>query len=189
MSAQTETTTSRPGASTPGGIILPFDGQRPRFGADVYVAPTAVVIGKVEIGDRSSVWFNCVVRGDGHYIRIGAETNIQDGTIIHIAADRFPAIIGNRVTIGHAAVVHACTIEDDAMIGIGAVVLDGSVVERGAIVAAGATVPPGKRIRRGEMWAGCPAQFQRPVKPTETEFIAWNARNYCELAAAYRTGA
>lgn len=173
--------------SAPGGIILPYEGTLPRFGADVFVAANAVVIGKVEIGDRTNVWFNCVIRGDGHYIRIGRETNVQDGTIIHIAADRFPAIIGDRVTIGHGAVVHACTVEDDAMIGIGAIVLDGSVIERGAIVAAGAVVPPGKRVAKGEMWAGSPAQFKRPVKATETEFIAWNARNYCELAAKYRS--
>jgi carbonic anhydrase/acetyltransferase-like protein (isoleucine patch superfamily) len=174
-------------SSTPGGVILPYDGTLPRFGADVFVAPNAVVIGKVEIGDRTSVWFNCVIRGDGHFIRIGRETNVQDGTIIHIAADRFPTLIGDRVTIGHGAIIHACTVEDDSMIGIGAVVLDGSVVERGAIVAAGAVVPPGKRVPKGEMWAGSPAQFKRPVKATETEFIAWNARNYCELGAKYRS--
>lgn len=181
MSAQTAKL-----SSTPGGVILPYEGKLPRFGTDVFVASNAVVIGKVEIGDRTSVWFNCVIRGDGHYIRIGRETNVQDGTIIHIAADRFPTLIGDRVTIGHGAIIHACTVEDDSMIGIGAVVLDGSVVERGAIVAAGAVVPPGKRVPKGEMWAGSPAQFKRPVKATEIEFIAWNARNYCELAAKYR---
>jgi gamma-carbonic anhydrase len=166
---------------------MPFEGTRPSFGTDVYVAPNAVIIGKVTIGDRASVWFNCLIRGDGNYIRIGADTNVQDGTIIHIAKDRFPTIIGTRVTIGHGAVIHACTVEDDAMIGIGAIVLDGAVVERGAIVAAGAVVAPGKRIKAGEMWAGCPATFQRPVKPSEVDFIAWNARNYVELGAAYRT--
>jgi gamma-carbonic anhydrase len=181
MSAQT-----KPRPSTPGGVILPYKGALPRIGADVFVAPNAVVIGNVELGDRVSVWFNCLLRGDGNYIRIGPETNVQDGTIIHIATDRFPTIIGARVTIGHGAVIHACTVEDDAMIGIGAIVLDGSVVERGAIVAAGAVVSPGKRVPAGEMWTGCPAKFQRPVKPSESEFIAWNAKNYCETAAAYR---
>jgi gamma-carbonic anhydrase len=181
MSAPTQ-----PRPSAPGGVILPYKGALPRFGADVFVAPNAVVIGNVELGDRASIWFNCLVRGDGNYIRIGPETNVQDGTIIHIATDRFPTIVGARVTIGHGAVIHACTVEDDAMIGIGAIVLDGSVVERGAIVAAGAVVSPGKRVPAGEMWAGCPAKFQRPVKPSETEFIAWNAKNYCETAATYR---
>lgn len=170
----------------PAGIVLPYKGAMPRFGTDVFVAPNAVVIGKVEIGDRASVWFNCVVRGDGNHIRIGAETNVQDGTIIHIATDLHPTIIGARVTIGHGAIVHACTIEDDTMIGIGAIVLDGAVVERGAIVAAGAVVSPGKRVCAGEMWSGCPAKFQRPVRQAETDFIAHNAKDYCELAAAYR---
>jgi gamma-carbonic anhydrase len=174
--------------ASPGGVILPFKGQMPKLGTEVYIAPTAVVIGRVEIGDRASVWFNCVVRGDGNDIRIGPETNIQDGTVIHIATDLFPAIIGARVTVGHSAVIHACTIEDDVMIGIGAIVLDGAVVERGAIVAAGAVVSPGKRVKSGEMWSGCPAKFQRPVRDAETAFIAENARGYCELAAAYRLG-
>ncbi len=168
------------------GMILPYKGAVPRLGADVFIAPNAVVIGRVELGDRASVWFNCVVRGDGNYIRIGAETNVQDSTVIHIATDMYPTIIGARVTIGHGAIIHACTIEDDAMIGIGAIVLDGAVVERGAIVAAGAVVSPGKRVRAGEMWTGCPAKFQRPVKASETEFIAHNAREYCQLAAVYR---
>lgn len=173
-------------SSAPGGLILPYKGTLPRFGADVFIAPNAVVIGRVELGDRANVWFNCLIRGDGNDIRIGAETNVQDGTIIHIATDKFPTIIGARVTIGHGAVIHACTVEDDTMIGIGAIVLDGAVVERGAIVAAGAVVSPGKRVPAGEMWSGCPAKFQRPVKKSETEFIAVNARNYCQTAATYR---
>lgn len=173
-------------AAGSGGVILPYEGALPRLGADVFIAPTAVVIGHVELGARASVWFNCVIRGDGNYIRIGADTNVQDGTIIHIATGLYPAIVGERVTIGHGAIIHACTIEDDTMIGIGAVVLDGAVVERGAIVAAGAVVSPGKRVSSGEMWSGCPARFQRPVKPAETEFIARNAREYCDLAASYR---
>ena len=176
----------KPGSTTPGGVILPYKGVLPQFGTDVFIAPNAVVIGLVELGDRANVWFNCLIRGDGNYIQIGSETSVQDGTIIHIATDRFPTIIGQRVTIGHGAVIHACTVEDDSMIGIGAIVLDGAVVERGAIVAAGAVVSPGRRVPAREMWAGCPAKFQRAVKPSETEFIARNARNYCETAATYR---
>lgn len=180
MSAQIKST-----ASGPTSMILPYKGAVPRVGDGVFIAPNAVVIGRVELGDRASVWFNCVVRGDGNFIKIGAETNVQDGTVIHIATDRYPTIIGARVTIGHGAIIHACTIEDDCMIGIGAIVLDGAVIERGAIVAAGAVVSPGKRVPSGEMWSGCPARFQRPVKPSETEFIARNAKEYCELAATY----
>jgi carbonic anhydrase/acetyltransferase-like protein (isoleucine patch superfamily) len=174
--------------TSPGGIIMPFNGVRPKFGAGVFVAANAVVIGDVVVGDRANIWFNCVLRGDGNYIRVGAETNVQDGTIIHISTNRFPAIIGARVTIGHGAVIHACTIEDDTMIGIGAIVLDGAVVERGAIVAAGAVVSPGKRVKSGEMWSGCPAKFQRAVRPEEVALIAENAKNYSELGDAYRNG-
>src|SRR5437588_7786957 len=118
--------------TSPGGIIMPFNGVRPKFGAGVFVASNAVIIGDVVVGDRANIWFNCVLRGDGNYIRVGAGTNVQDGTIIHISTNRFPAIIGANVTIGHGAVIHACTIEDNSMIGIGAIVLDGAVVERGA---------------------------------------------------------
>jgi gamma-carbonic anhydrase len=170
---------------TDSGSVTPYGAHRPKLGRDVFVAPGAVVIGDVEIGDRASIWFGCIVRGDDHYIRIGADTNVQDGTIIHISKDTHPTVIGARVTIGHGAILHGCIIEDDTMIGIGATVLDGAVVERGAVVAAGAVVSPGKRVRAGEMWAGVPARLLRPVKPEETDFIARNFTHYHELAMSY----
>lgn len=165
--------------------VMRHGNHYPKLGRDVFVAPGAVVIGDVEIGDRASIWFGCIVRGDDHYIRIGADTNVQDGTIIHISKDTHPTNIGARVTIGHGAILHGCTIEDDTMIGIGATVLDGAVVERGAVVAAGAVVSPGKRVRTGEMWAGVPARLLRPVKPEETDFIARNFTHYHRLAMSH----
>src|SRR5262249_19546724 len=125
------------------------------------------------------------VRGDEHKIRIGFRTNIQDGTVIHITRNAHPTIVGADVTVGHGAVLHGCTIEDRAMVGIGAIVLDGAVVETGAIVAGGAVVSPGKRVRSGELWAGCPAKVLRPVKPEELAFVERNAGSYHRLAMNY----
>lgn len=169
----------------PRGLILPFEGKQPRVASDVYIAPGAAVIGDVTIAARASIWFNCVVRGDDHFIRIGEGTNVQDGSIIHVFKDAHPTVIGTNVTIGHGAILHGCTIEDDSMVGIGAIVLDGAVVERGAIVAAGAVVSPGKRVPRGEMWAGCPARKVRDVKDAEAAFIDENHRHYHATALRY----
>ena len=123
-----------------GPLILPWKGVSPRIAADAFIAPNAVLIGDIEIGSQSSIWFGCTIRADVHFVRIGSRTNIQDGTIIHINTGTHHCIIGQRVTVGHGAIIHACTVEDDCMIGIAAVVLDGAVVERNAIVAAGAVV-------------------------------------------------
>ena len=177
--------TPRGAPSLPGGPLMTYQGMTPRLGRDVYVAPNAVVIGDVVLGDRSSIWFNCLIRGDGNHIRIGAESNIQDGTIIHISTNNGPTLIGERVTVGHGAIIHACTIEDDTMIGIGAIVLDKAIIERGAVVAAGAVVPPGKVVKAGQMWSGVPARFTRRTKDSEIEFIARNAAHYVELAGTY----
>lgn len=169
----------------PPPIVLPFNGIWPRFGRDVFIAPGAAVIGDVELGDGVNIWFGAVVRGDDDAIRIGAGTNVQDGAVIHVYKDKYPTIIGARVTLGHGVRLHGCVIDDDAMIGISATVLDGAHVENGAIVAAGAVVSPGKRIGAGEMWAGCPARLVRPVKEAEQAFIRRNSPHYCGLAAAY----
>jgi carbonic anhydrase/acetyltransferase-like protein (isoleucine patch superfamily) len=176
---------TRTTGSAAGAIVLPFKGVAPRLGREVFIAPGAAVIGDVELGDGASVWFGCVIRGDDHWVRVGADTNIQDGSVIHVSLGTHPTAIGARVTIGHGVRLHGCTVEDDAMVGIGATVLDGVHVERGAIVAAGAVVSPGKRVPAGELWAGCPARPVRAVKPSETEFIRRNAPHYRGLAAAY----
>lgn len=167
-------------------IILPYRGKSPKFGTGAYAAPGVCLIGDVTLGDQANVWFGSVIRGDDEPIVIGARTNIQDGCVIHVFGGKFATTIGADVTVGHGARLHGCTIEDLAMIGIGAVVLDGAVIETGAIVAAGAVVAPGKRVKRGEMWAGCPAKLARAVRPEEMETIIENARHYVERAAEFR---
>lgn len=164
---------------------MPFKGVSPKIGQDVFIAPTAAVIGDVAIGDRSSIWFGVTLRGDVHEIRVGSGTNIQDGTVVHVTGGKFGAYIGDNVTIGHNATIHACRLEDGAFIGMGAIVLDGAVVEGGAMVAAGAVVTPGKRVRRGEMWSGTPAKLMRQLSPDEIKAFAWSAPHYVEEAAHY----
>lgn len=167
------------------GPILPFQGVLPTIGERVFIAPTATVIGDTVIGDDTSVWFSCVIRGDVHEIRIGSRTNIQDGTIIHVTGGKLGTYIGSDITIGHGAILHACTLEDGCFIGMGAVVLDGAVVESGAMVAAGAVVTPGKRVKRGELWGGNPAKLLRPLSEAEIAFFPQSAANYVALAAKY----
>lgn len=167
------------------GTILSFEGTSPTIAPDVFVAPTAVVIGDTVIGAGTSVWFNCVIRGDVHEIRIGERTNIQDGTVIHVTGGKLGTYIGSDITIGHGAILHACTLEDACFVGMGAVVLDGVVVESGAMVAAGAVVTPGKRVKAGELWAGNPAKMMRELKPEEIAAFPRSAEKYVELAAQY----
>lgn len=150
------------------GTILPYKELTPTIGEDVFVASGAMIIGAVTLGDRANIWYNCVLRGDINEIRIGAGTNIQDGTIIHVGRDKaYPAIVGDDVTVGHAATVHGCTVESNSLIGIGAVVLDGAVVEHHSMVAAGAVVVPHTRVKTGWVYAGIPAKPMRELKPEE----------------------
>lgn len=167
------------------GHILPYQGKLPTIAADCFIAPTATVIGDVEIGAETSVWFNCVIRGDVHEIRIGARTNIQDGTIVHVTGGKLGTYIGSDITIGHGAVLHACTLEDCCFIGMGAVILDGAVVETGAMVAAGAVVTPGKRVKAGELWGGNPAKLLRTLSEADQAFFPVSAANYVELGRRY----
>lgn len=172
-------------------LIKPFEGVTPKIAADAFIAETAVVIGAVEIGAESSIWYGCVLRGDSNSIKIGARTNIQDGTIIHVNHEREGAAgtkttIGSDVTVGHMALLHACTLENGSFVGMKACVMDGVVVESGAMVAAGALVTPGKRVKRGELWAGSPAKLMRPLSEKEIAYFAYSARHYAELAASYR---
>jgi gamma-carbonic anhydrase len=167
-------------------LILPYQGVLPTIADDAFIAPNAVVIGDVVIGAGSSVWFNCVIRGDVHEIRIGQRTNIQDGTVVHVTGGRLGTYIGSDITIGHGAVLHACTLEDSCFIGMGATLLDGVVVESGAMVAAGAVVTPGKRVKSGELWAGNPAKLLRALSPDDMAFFPKSAANYVDLAGRYR---
>lgn len=168
------------------GLILPWKGVTPTIAQSAFIAPQSTVIGDVVIGEETSIWFGCVVRGDVHEIRIGSRTNIQDGTIVHVTGGKFGTYIGSGITIGHGCVLHACVLEDDCFIGMGATVMDGAVVESGAMVAAGAVVTPGKRVKKGELWAGSPAKPMRELKPEDVAFFPVSARNYVELAAQYR---
>jgi carbonic anhydrase/acetyltransferase-like protein (isoleucine patch superfamily) len=167
-------------------IILPYRGVRPTIAPDVFIAPGAVVIGDTEIGPGTGIWFGCVVRGDVNEIRIGANTNIQDGTVIHVSKDTFGTYIGDSVTIGHQALIHACTLEDHCFIGMGATVMDGCVVESGAMVAADALVTPGKRVKAGELWAGNPAKMKRTLTEDDTRSWQTQADRYAALAREYR---
>lgn len=167
------------------GILVPFKNILPRIGNSVFIAPNAAVIGDVEIGDDCSIWYNCTIRGDVNDVKIGKRTNIQDGTVVHVSNSLQGTYIGEGVTVGHMALLHACTVEDNAFIGMMACVMDGAVVEKGGMVAAGALVTPGKRVPSGQLWAGRPAKFVRELTGEEKENIPWTAQHYVDLARKY----
>jgi len=160
----------------------------PAIDPSAWVAPSASVIGDVHIGAGSSIWFSTVVRGDDQPIRIGARSNVQDGSIVHITADNGPTHIGDDVTIGHGAIIHACTLEDWAFVGMGAIVLDGAVIGRGGMLAAGGLLTPNKRIGPHELWAGSPARLLRVMDAAEQALFARNAPHYATLAARFKAG-
>tara|TARA_R110002124_G_scaffold105164_2_gene255860 strand:- start:59925 stop:60512 length:588 start_codon:yes stop_codon:yes gene_type:complete len=170
----------------PGGVVLPFKDKHPQIDETAFIAENAVIIGDVTIGTKSSIWYSCVLRGDMNFIRIGNDTNIQDGTVVHVDSKGYPTILGDRVTVGHMALLHACTLEDDAMIGMQACVMDGAVVGKGSLIAAGALVTPGKQIGPGEVWAGRPAKFLRKVGPNDQKMLDYIWPVYDNLSAEYR---
>jgi carbonic anhydrase/acetyltransferase-like protein (isoleucine patch superfamily) len=165
-------------------MILTYDGVRPEIGRNVFIAPTAIVLGKVQIGDHSSIWYGTVVRGDRDTITIGAGTNIQDNCTIHTDPGQ-PAVIGDRVSIGHNAVVHGCTIEDNCLIGIKAVVLNGAVVRGGSIVGSGAVVKEGQQVGPCHLVTGVPAVFKKILEPGTMQKISGTSRTYMQLAAKH----
>ncbi|MEH6528094.1 MAG: gamma carbonic anhydrase family protein [Sneathiella sp.] len=165
--------------------LFPFKGIVPTVAGGVFIAPSANVIGDVVIGKGSSVWFNCVLRGDVSYIRIGERSNVQDGTIIHVSNGTHPTIIGDDVLVGHNCMIHGCTLETGSFVGMGATVMDGAVVETGGMVAAGALVTPNKRVAAGELWGGSPAKFIRPLSDQEKENLTGGATHYAGLAQVY----
>jgi gamma-carbonic anhydrase len=169
------------------GLILPFRNHTPQIAPDAWIADTAALIGDVKVGPRANIWFGCVLRGDITAIHVGANTNIQDGTIVHVATNKPPTAIGANVTIGHMALIHACTLEDASFVGMKACILDGAVVETGAWVAAGAVVTPGKVVKRGQLWAGTPARYLRDVTAEEARYIEELPDRYYQLAMEYRT--
>ncbi len=169
-----------------GGLVEAYRGVVPRIAGDVYLAATAAVIGDVEIGAEASLWYGVTVRGDVNDVRIGPRSNLQDGTVVHVSRFLQGTYIGAGVTVGHMALLHACTLEDDCFIGMKACVMDGAVVESGAMVAAGALVTGNKRVRTGEVWAGVPAAPWRAVRAEELADIKASADRYVALAAEYR---
>jgi len=166
--------------------ILPYRGRFPRLAADAFVAPGATLIGDVEVGAQASIWFGCVVRGDVQRVRIGARTNFQDGGIIHVSREGLATLIGVEVTIGHGCIVHACTLEDRAFVGMGSVILDGALVASEGMLGAGSLLSPGKRVGSRELWLGRPARFVRLVSDEERAVLDEQNRHYVELAAEYR---
>jgi carbonic anhydrase/acetyltransferase-like protein (isoleucine patch superfamily) len=166
-------------------ILRSFGGKHPQVGREVFLAESCALIGDVVVGDESSIWYSVVLRGDVCAIRIGARTNLQDGTVVHVTSERFGTEVGDDCTIGHAAIVHGCTIEDHCLIGMGATILDGARVGRGSLVGAGALVTPGTTIPPGSLVLGAPARVVRPINPSEREQIEYGAVHYVELARRY----
>ena len=163
-------------------VVRAYRGVTPRIDGRAWIAPGAVVVGDVEIGADASIWYGSVVRGDVHRIRIGARTNVQDLSVLHVTADRFPCEIGDEVTVGHRAVVHGCRVAEGAMIGIGAIVLDGARIEEDAWVAAGALVPPGAVVAAGTLVQGVPARETRRLDSAECKEQRERTLRYVETA-------
>jgi len=166
-------------------MIRPYKGMVPQVAPSAFVEASAQLIGDVRVGEDSSVWFNCVIRGDVNHIRIGSSTNVQDGSIIHVASGRFPAIIGDRVTIGHGVILHGCKILDRSLVGIGSIVLDGVTVGEESIIAAGSLVTPGTEVPPRSMVMGSPARVRRQVSEEELEWIDAHWKNYVEYKNSY----
>jgi len=162
-------------------------GKKPQFGKNCFLAETAVIIGDVEMGEDCSIWYNAVLRGDVNYIKMGNKVNIQDNAMVHCTYQKFPTTLGNNVSVGHNAIVHGCTIHDNVLIGMGAIVMDDCVVESYSIVAAGAVVTQGTHIKEGELWAGIPAKkigmVSQELKEGEIERIA---NNYMKYSSWYK---
>lgn len=160
--------------------------MKPKLHASVFLAEGARIIGDVEIGRESSVWFNAVIRGDVHWIRIGERTNIQDNCVLHVTHKKYPLTIGSNVTVGHSAVLHGCTVQDYCLIGMGAIVLDHALIHSRSIVAAGALVQEGFEVPEGALVAGIPAKVKRSLKAEETELLERSAQNYVGYVKTYR---
>ena len=169
--------------------IYKFYDNIPKLGEEVFLAPGSKIIGNVVIGSNSSIWYNCVLRGDVNFIRVGSNTNIQDGTVVHVSSNGFsatggggaPTQIGDNVTIGHNATIHACTINNYSLIGMGAVVLDGAVINEMSFIAAGALVTPKTIVKEEELWAGNPAKFIRKINDKEKKLLLNTPQIYSNL--------
>ncbi len=167
--------------------LRPFEGQRPKLAKRVFIDPSAVVIGDVELGDDSSIWPQTTVRGDMHRIRIGQRCSIQDNSVLHIThagpynPDGYPLTIGDDVTVAHSVTLHGCTIGNRVLIGMGSIVMDGAVIEDDVVVGANSLVPPGKRLASGYLYVGSPAKPVRPLSDKEYDYFCYSSANYCKL--------
>jgi carbonic anhydrase/acetyltransferase-like protein (isoleucine patch superfamily) len=175
-----------------GVSLIAIHGKAPRIHDSAFVAPGCRLIGDIEIGPDVSIWYNCVLRADVNRMVIGARTNIQDGSVIHVDSPKpgheagHPTLIGDEVLIGHLAMVHGCILHDRAFVGLGAIVMDGCEIESGAMLAAGAMLTPGKRIPAGQLWAGRPAKYVRDLSEEELAGQRMGVQHYVELARLHR---
>ena len=177
-----------------GTHIALYQGSAPQIAASAYIHPSAQIIGNVAIGERASIWCNAVVRGDVNFIRIGADSNIQDLCTLHVShrrpenPDGAPLLIGDRVTVGHNVILHGCSIGDECLVGMGAIVMDGAVLEPNVLLGAGSLVPEGKRLESGYLYLGRPAKRVRPLTEEELAHFSYSAGHYVRLAGNYRQG-
>ncbi len=170
-------------------MILPYNGRRPQIAATAYVAESADLVGDVTLGEHSSVWFGCVLRGDVNYIRVGSRTNIQDGSVLHGMKDLHAVILGDEVTVGHNVTLHGCTVESRCLIGMGSTVLNGARIGEGSIVAAGSLVPEGTDVPARSLFMGNPARFRRHLTDSDLAVIRRYASHYVEYKDAYLAAA
>ena len=168
-----------------GSSGLPHLKKSPQIDPSCFVAPGAHVIGDVEVGPNSSIWFNSVIRGDVNYIRIGKKTNVQDLSVIHVSSRNLPTIIGNECTIGHSVVLHACTIGNRVLVGMGSIIMDGAIIEDDVIIGAGSLLVQGTHIPQGSRALGRPAKVVGRLTSDELEYLVWSANRYQELSGAY----
>ncbi|MBC8753112.1 gamma carbonic anhydrase family protein [Kordia sp. YSTF-M3] len=168
-------------------IIQPVNGKYPQIGTDCFIAENATIVGEVSMGNQCSIWFNAVLRGDVHFIKMGDKVNVQDGAVIHATYQKSPTTIGNNVSIGHNAIVHGCTIHDNVLIGMGSIVMDDCVIESNSIIAAGAVVTKNTHVKSGSIYAGVPA---KKVKDISDELISGEinriADNYVEYSGWFK---
>ncbi len=169
----------------PSATVRSYGNLAPALSESIVVLDGVRIIGDVTIGNHCSIWYNSVIRGDVHWVKIGDETNIQDNSVLHVTNNRFPLTIGSRVTVGHAARLHGCTVENETLIGIASTVLDGAIIHRHAMVAAGAVVPPGMEVMGGTLVAGVPARVIRNLRDEEISDLAASAERYRKYAAQH----
>src|SRR6266542_357992 len=168
--------------------VLTFNSKKPKISQDCFLAPSSMVIGDVEIGSCSSIWFGTILRGDVMQIRIGSETNIQDNSVIHVTTNKNSTLVGNEVTVGHSVTLHGCTVKDHVLVDIGSIEMDQSEIEEWSILAAGSVVKPGTKIPSGPLWGGLPAKEIRDINEGKKRWIEELARNYVKLSRQYITG-